>query len=292
MSPLTSLWISWLFTSTWPIAGQSGVNSISPVLFAWISAFLGALYFVPWAYRNTAWKKFARRDIIINLAGLGLFGSALPVVLFFFALQYTTPANAAILAQSEIVYSIILSTLVLRERLGAAQLTGTLMVLSGTILVAFNERFSPRWTGDLIVICTPWMYQVSHIYAKKLPADCPPEFIAAARTFYGTLFLTPLMLFSLFSPGFKFFITPGSVSAMLYWGLILAGFNNVLWYKAIRNMELSKASAIILSYPAMTTFLSWVLGRETLHGYQLAGLSISMAGAYWVTMLAKSSAKK
>ena len=73
----------------------------------------------------------------------------------------------------------------------------------------------------------------------------------------------------------------------MVWGLVLTAFNNILWYKAILNMDLSKATAIVLSYPVLTAILSAALGIEKIQAYQMAGLALALAGAYWVTLLVR-----
>ncbi len=74
---------------------------------------------------------------------------------------------------------------------------------------------------------------------------------------------------------------------MLAAGLALTALNNVLWYKAIFNMDLSKATAIVLSYPALTMLLSQLFGIARVRPCQLAGMALAMAGACWVTLLVK-----
>jgi len=288
MTPLAALWTNWLFTSTWPIVGKIGVSAISAELLAFLGAVLGFIYFLPWLVRNHAFSQLTEKKYVPNLLIMGAFGSAFPIALFTMGLQYTTPANAAILAQVEVVYSLILTHFMLKEKITRKQLMGTGLVVFGTLLILYNERFSPRWKGDLLILSMPWMYQVSHIFAKKLPADFSPERIASSRAFYAALVMIPIVLWRLFSGGAHFAFKAGPVSALLFFGLCLNGFVMVLWYRAIRHMELSKATAIILSYPVMTFIISVLTGMEKMHIYQIAGLACAMGGAYWVTTMVKN----
>ena len=69
----------------------------------------------------------------------------------------------------------------------------------------------------------------------------------------------------------------------------MSSLNFVLWYKAIRNMELSTATTFMLSYPALTLVFSWALGRETISGVQIMGLACSFAGAAWTARLTRAA---
>ncbi len=291
MNPVVSLWICWLFNSTWPITGHVAVLKMSPVLLAWFAAFAGFCVFIPRVYKTGAWRKLLRADVFWKMVYVGAFGSAIPIIFFFSALKYTTPANAAILAQIEVVYSFLIAYLLLSEKISGSQIAGSLLVVSGTCLIAFNERLSPRWRGDLMILATPWMYQLSHAFVKKLPDDCPEFLIAFGRLFFGWIILTPIVaayaLFGnlYFEPGIKAF------SVILYHGIILSAFSIFLWYNTIRRMDLAKATAVLLSYPVMTTLLSWLLLREKIFPYQIGGMVLAIAGAWWITLLSKQSSR-
>jgi drug/metabolite transporter (DMT)-like permease len=61
----------------------------------------------------------------------------------------------------------------------------------------------------------------------------------------------------------------------------------VVWYKAIRTLDLSKVTAIYLSYPVLSLVISAALGLEIPSPHQLLGLLITLAGAYWVSLTVK-----
>lgn len=50
---------------------------------------------------------------------------------------------------------------------------------------------------------------------------------------------------------------------------------------------LPKATAIVLSYPVLTALFSHLFGIEKIQAYQLIGLGLALAGAYWATLLAR-----
>ena len=79
--------------------------------------------------------------------------------------------------------------------------------------------------------------------------------------------------------------------------LILCAFvsyfvGNTYWYRAIRNMDLSKATAIILSYPVMTFILSVCLGQDTVSLSKVLGMLLAVGGAYMVTGIVKQQGEQ
>lgn len=287
ITPLRAVWLAVGVNAFFPIVGFLAAGRIAPPLFALAASVAGFACFVPWALRTGAFRLYFRRGLWPRLLVVGFFGSALPIAALVLALRYTTPADAAALGQAEAVYTVVLSAVFLRERITPSQLFGTLLVLSGTLLIAFNERFTVRWTGDLIALAIPLMYQVSHLFSKKLPTELSHVFVASARALFAALGVLPLFALGFAMPVVAFEPSLELLGLVLAAGLVLTALNNVLWYKAIFNMDLSKATAIVLSYPALTMLLSQFFGIERVRPYQLAGMAMAMAGAYWVTLLVK-----
>ncbi|HAH31984.1 MAG TPA: EamA family transporter, partial [Elusimicrobia bacterium] len=275
LTPLRAIWLNVCINSFMPILGFLAAGKISPPLFALSGSAIGFAAFLPWALKNKAFPVYFRRDLWPRLLAVGFFGSALPIAALVLALNYTTPANAAILGQVEAVYSVILSRLILKEKITVSQLCGTSLVLAGTMLIAFRERFTLRWTGDLIVLSVPLMYQISHLFSKKLPKELSHVFVASARTLFATLGILPVFALGFIMPVTGFEPSLKLAAIVLFWGLVLTAFNNILWYKAILNMDLSKATAIVLSYPVLTALLSSAFGIEKIEAYQMTGLPTS-----------------
>jgi drug/metabolite transporter (DMT)-like permease len=111
--------------------------------------------------------------------------------------------------------------------------------------------------------------------------------VASARTLFATLGILPVFLLGFVMPVASFTPSLELLGIVLAWGLVLTALNNILWYKAILNMDLSKATAIVLSYPVLTALFSHLFGIEKIQPYQLIGLGLALAGAYWVTLLVR-----
>ena len=185
LSPVPALWLALFITAGSPIAGKFSVGYMSPSFILLAGTLTTHALYAPWLTKHKMWGRLVDKDIRFRLSVMGLFGTALPFMLLLLALRWTTPSNSAILNQAESVYSLIFAFLFLRERPSLKQIAGTVMVVAGAVLILAVNGYTPMWKGDLIVIGTVWMFQVSHIAAKKLPADISVDFITAARGFYG-----------------------------------------------------------------------------------------------------------
>lgn len=287
MTPLVALIIDWAITALWPLIGAFGMRHFSGPLFTTGGLVIGLVAMSPWLLAKRRWRRLFTREAAPSLAVMGVC-SGVATVIYISALAHTTPANAAFVAQIEVVYSAALTAWLLGERPSYKLGLAALLVMTGTALVMLHDLSSPRWKGDLMILCTPWLYQVSHIFAKRLPHDMDPVTLSGGRVFYGIFAMIPVCLWSL-STGGRWSWSSHALTLLVMQGLLMSSLNFVLWYKAIRNMELSKVTTFMLSYPALTLVFSWALGRDAIHGIQIAGLACSFTGAVWTARLTQEA---
>lgn len=283
MIPMAALVADWILTALWPLIGASGLHYYSGIVFMWAGLAIGLVAMAPWLLARGRWARMLARDAAPSLLAMGFF-SGLATAIYIIALNYTTPVNAVILAQIEVLYSALLSAHFLDERLSLKQSLASFLVVGGTALIVLHDLSSPRWRGDLMILATPWMYQVSHVFSKKLPADLDSMTLSGGRVFFGLITMAPLLAWSLLRGG-AWSAEPAALRILLIQGLLMSSLNFVLWYVAIRGMPLSKATTMLLSYPALTLVFSWWLGREEIRAVQLAGLACTFAGALWTARL-------
>jgi drug/metabolite transporter (DMT)-like permease len=282
--PFAALLGCWLLNAFWPIIGQSGLSRYSTPLFFHAGMLLGLAAMAPGLAAGGRWRRALSAQAGLPLLAMGTLSCSASFI-YLQALRYTTPANAAVMAQVEVLYSTLLSAWLLREAIGAAQIWASLMVVAGTGLIMAHDLGSLRWKGDLMILLTPWMYQVSHVFAKRLPKDVDPILISGTRNFFGLFLLAPFSAWALLHGG-RWSWSPDALAVLAAQGLLMNALALLLWYAAIRRMDLAKSTAFLLSYPALTMLLSWTLGREQVHPWQVAGLAVTLSGAYWLSRIA------
>ena len=294
MNPLLAAWLCWAIVGLSPIAGHYAAAVINPVLLSLLATLLAVAFFAPWLTSNHQWKILCAKETRLKFLFIGTFGTALPFSIILWAFHYTTPANAAILQQSELIYSVLIAWIFLREIPTKKTLAAGALILSGVLLILCKEHYTPRWIGDLLILSCPWMFQAASCIAKKLPPHLHHRTIAAARNLYALPVLMLLLVFLAWQNGGHFVCKPTLQTAwvLLYTGILKYGWAMILWYQAIRALDLSKVTAIYLSYPVLSFALSVLLGIETPHLYQLLGMGLTLAGAYWISFMVQKQQEK
>lgn len=114
-------------------------TSVPPLTIALYTQFLPGLLFLPWLVRHRVPRRDTPLLVLITLAG----AFAAPVI-FYIGLTGTTAANAALLSNSESVFTVIIAFTVLGERLSRRGY----VALAGIVLGAFTVTTGLQ-LGDL-----------------------------------------------------------------------------------------------------------------------------------------------
>lgn len=291
-SPTLAIWIDTIITAVNMIAAAYAVEYCSSSLFLLLASLGAVLCFVPHITRIHAWGRVFDKKQMWRYIGIGTLGTALPMSILVFALKYTTPTNASILNQFEIIYSLLLSWILLKEKPSWMQLGGSGLIVAGITMLLWQAGYTPQLKGDLMIIGCLWMFQLSHILAKKLPADLDGQTVACIRALFAMPALILLIIYIAYSQGLTFTPNATLLGCVLFSAIFCYYIGNALWYYGIRNMALGKATAIILSYPVFTFLISVGLGLDKITLLKVLGLLLALGGAYTITLVSLQGDKK
>ena len=269
-----------------PILGKYGVSLVSPLFFASLTNLIAAagLILIILLKKESLIILIKKRFFIL-LFLIGFFGTTLSNIMFFYGVRLTSGINSAILLQVEPIYALIIGYLLLRERVSSRQILSTLLIISGTLLVIYQGTTRMNW-GDILILLTPLCYQTGHFFSKQLlnETEISPLFIATGRTLYGGLILLLLNQFT-GTHEFNILIQPSILGVFVFYGIVVYALSYLTFYGAIKRINLSKASAIISVYPAISIILARFILKEVPDFYQLGGFFIIMLGIFYLANL-------
>ncbi|XTP69571.1 putative membrane protein [Parelusimicrobium proximum] len=283
---MLSAWGCTLIVAFSSVVGKISISVVSPILLVLFGSILAFLFFTPFLVKSGGFKTLFDKRYTLKFFLIGTLGTALPFFILLTALKYTTPANVAILNQSELIYSLIFCYIFLRERPSAMQMLGSTLVLGGVVMVLFRSGMSVNLRGDLMVLSCVWMFQAGSIIAKRLPSEFDYKLISAARALYA-LPVVILIVIYLNSAG-ELVMKPSAFSfwaSVFYTGFFKYGLAMIFWYFSIRALPLSKVTAIYLTYPVFTYVISVALGYDSWHGLKIAGMCLALIGGLLVNKI-------
>jgi O-acetylserine/cysteine efflux transporter len=216
---------------------------------------------------------------------LGLLGTVLPNLLFFFGTSRTSALDAVLCLQIEPVYALLLAWRVLGHRLTFRRVASAAILMLGIAMAVGGGAASADPLGLGLLLCTPLAWQVSHILVLKRLVSVDPERLTAARYIWGGLLLCPVAALVTLWPVGDVFAAPslptlrGLLPMLAIQGVVLFYAGTNLWYQSIARLDLARATSIVVpSIPLLSFVASFLIVGEVPSIWQVGGMVIAATG--------------
>ena len=251
---------------------------LSPAMIAGLRALIGALVMaVVMILRK---KGISRAAILKNLGWLLLSGVALSAnwILLFMSYDYTgSVAVSTVCYYMAPVIIMLLSPLVLREKLTGLRLLCVLTAVAGVVLLSgLTLGTKGDLTGILLALGAAALY-AAVVLINKVMKRMP----AQETTFFQLLVAAVVTLpYSLFVRHDTLVLTADSLLPILILGVVHTGLAYMLFFGAAG--KLPAQSTALLSYldPLLAVVLSALVLRQTLDAYQMIGAAMILGAAF------------
>jgi drug/metabolite transporter (DMT)-like permease len=219
-----------------PIFVKLGVREIPPITFTALRFLIAAAIFLPIFLRQKD-LRLQKKDILI-LTSQSLF-FFFNVLLFSFAIQYTTVIMSQILYACVPIFVGFLAYVILKERLSKNKIIGGGVALLGISLLLFQSlstqetiTFGSPW-GNLLGLGAVISWSIYMVLSKKLTHTYSPvttsffSFLTSAILLFllvpMELFFHPLVLSNITSVGIISLLGAGIISSAIMFFLIQVG---------------------------------------------------------------------
>jgi len=271
-----------------PTVSKPILSTTNPVFFTSICALAPFFVFTPYSIttsRRNRTKNRApvtRRVYLIVVISAFVGGIVGPVV-YFFGLQTTAASDASLLANAEMVFTIVLASIAFREKLGRTGLIAVILVSIGVVVVTTNLQFSNSLfdlvsPGHLLILLSSLCWGLDNniiTYASEKIEVV--KFIQIRSSITGPILLLVSYLSSAFPPD------ASGIGRIFLVGLLVFGgslyFNTLAlkWLGAIRSTLIFPISSL---FGLIAAYL--ILG-ETIGIYQIISVGVIFVGIYFMT---------
>lgn len=250
---------------------------------------LAGLRFIVGLIAVTAWARFQRVSIRMEP------GELLPLIYIslIFLLQiialnvgthYTTSSRSIVLNSTYPLFTTLFAHfLILGDRLTVLKTLGILLAFGG-VTVTYMESLSldsrEYLLGDSITLASGALLGLRVVVTKRLIQSIHPYRLLI----WSMLFSLPwfFVLSLVFEQGWEYQVSVESVSAILYQGLVIAGFCFVAWTTVLRHYRASKLVVLFFVTPLFGVLLSNLLLSEQIGLELISGAALVAAGIYLV----------
>lgn len=230
------------------------------------------------------------RKYIAKLLWIGVVGTSVPVVLVAYGVSLSTVGNSFLL-QTEFIYSMFLSYLLLRERITGNQILLTVLSFLGVVLMLTGGAVTTINIGDVLFLVAPLFYQLAHVVAKGILRKVDPLVVVMYRLLTAGL---ALVLVSIALGQNPLPEVSGNSQAMLvaFYASLSFSLGNSLWYFGVKHINLSKATSIMIAYPLVSAILAVFMIGEILSPVRIIGASLVFLSTLKLSQVRSVSGKQ
>ncbi len=179
----------------WATVGTFALQGVPPITVAWFIQAVSALAFSPFLGR----LRLSRRDLKYAVVASAL-GAVLAPSLYFTGLKLSSPVNAALLSNTEAMFTAIFAFVFLKERLSRAGYLSGVAILAGAVLVTLNLEpggaVAPESMvlGSILLIAAAVSWGASNTASRVVTSHHDIAPYVCVTFGMGAIFLAPIVL--------------------------------------------------------------------------------------------------
>ncbi|MCC2111146.1 MAG: DMT family transporter [Hyphomicrobiales bacterium] len=233
-----------------------------------------------------------RRTLVIALATGAMFG--LSTYLYVFGVEKAGTVSAAIAIQAYPLFAILWETIFLNRRKTLVELALTAALIAALYFLGTGgtwriDGFSPWF---FVALGVPFLWSIAHVIIKEELSRTPvtPAQITFFRVAISTVFLFGVM--AAFDPSamVSAIQRPDYQAFALVMGLAYY-LELIVWFHAVRHIDVSLASSITTPWPALTMVLAAIFLGDRVAGYQVMAFVVVAASIYGLTIASLRKAR-
>ncbi|MDG6225216.1 MAG: DMT family transporter [Candidatus Thermoplasmatota archaeon] len=229
---------------------------------------------------------------ILPILGTAMFGSVLPNILQNIGMLMMDPGSTSTLASliqgGGPVFTILLASVVLKERIGVFKVAGLFIVVPATFFLSAysSEGFSltsKETVGGLLNLLTAVSYSVSAMFLKiALNRGARPERLIIMNGLLAGLMTAPVLAVFCIAgwedPASILNASAESLLALFYVSFGIYAVSGLLWYRAYRSDEVSRITFYVFLLPLFSAVWGYAMLGERLSPPQLAAGILVLVG--------------
>lgn len=229
-----------------------------------------------------------------RIIAAAFFGVALNMLTFFKGLSYTSPISAAVIMVTTPIIVMILSAILIRERIKARKVFGILLGLFGTgFLILYGKSIgnaaNASW-GNLLVFINAVSYALYLIVVKKLMDKYN------AFTFVKWIYTFGLLMVLPFGWSECQQIQWGIIPTPILWEIAFVVvfttfFTYLLNLVSMRELKPTTVAVFIYLQPLFASIFAISLRKDELTWVKIISAVLIFAGVYLVTQKTKSQSQ-
>ena len=277
---LSVLVSSALFGSVFTVA-KVPLQTVDPLALAAAIYVISGLSLIPFA--RASFRLKSRRELRYMVALTAFGGIAAPMLLLY-GLQSTSASDASILTNGEVLFTIILSSLLFGEKpKGRLGMVAVGIVIVGLFMATTNMQVSDTIlqfnAGNIMILASMLMWAIDNNLSRRLTtfSDISPAKMAMLKSLFGGLAMLGVV------------IALGKLGALeglevnlwlIIIGLAVSGFGAALLFflQGIKHIGTIKTMSVFSTTPIFGIAIAAVALGESITAFQVLATGLVIAG--------------
>ena len=225
-----------------------------------------------------------------KLMWLALFGVVINQVFFLYGLSITTPINSSIIMISNPIMVLIITLIVLKERVTVTKVSGLALALLGALMIlSYRGNFelgSDTIAGDLMTLLNSASWAVFVVLTKPVMAKYNTTTVMRWVFLFGSIYIIPLGVTETLHTNWTDF-TMHAVWALLFVVVATTFLAYYLNIYGLQQLSPNTVSAYIYLQPLLATLFAVIMGHDRLTPTKLFSGALIISGLYLITKKTK-----
>ncbi len=271
-----------LLSTMWagnPVANKAGLEDAGPLRLGYLRFILGGLVVIVYSLSTRQDLRVYRFEVLPMI----LLGVLFSVQLAFMNVgqDFTTAGHAVIVTTTFPLWTAVFAHFfVPGDRMNRRRSLGTLVAYSGVVAV-FARSLSLGGDfiiGDLLLLGSAILLGARQVYISQAAQGVPQHKLLMSQSVFG---ITSFVIASfIFEAGDPWELTTKLTLALLYTGVLIAGFGFLGQTYLLKNYLPSRVTVISLSQPIFGVLFSWWILGESIGPELYAGAALVVVGSW------------
>ena len=241
-----------------------------------VVALTAAIYVI---FTNKSQFKVTKKQIP-KLIYLGIIGTVIADLLYFFSLTKIPVVNAVLIGHMQPIFIILIGFFILKEdKLTKYDYIGIFIMMVAGLLVTTKtfqnlSMLQLGTMGDLFVLLATVAWATTAIVMRKYLKDVN----AGVLTFYRFFIASIVFVIYLLSTSS---IILSNIHQIIVGVIVSAG--TILYYEGLKRIKAAQVSTLELSTPFFAAFLGFLVLGEIVTIMQMFGIVLLVAGVYFLS---------
>ncbi|MCK5379086.1 MAG: DMT family transporter [Acidobacteria bacterium] len=265
------------------VATKVALETTPPLLVVSLRLVISALCFLPFLLTGKS-GRLGRPRILAQLFGLSLLGTGLHYGIQTVGLQHTTATNASLFAVTGPITILLLSAVVLHEKISMQKASGVAIAVVGVLVVMGRGTlsgldFGGHALGDVMVLISIVMWGMFTVFGKRLTDELGAMRVTAVATAMGAVWMMPVGWLESRGRGFSLLeITIDAWVAIGFLGVGCSFLATLLYFSALERTESQKVGVYLYAIPPMTAAFAALMLGEVISANLVAGSLLVISG--------------